>query len=217
MTIEELQKQLQELTVQLTEERAKNTTLSNNQSQQNSYITKLEEKINKMETAISNASNAVNTTDLNSPAMDYVRKFMRKNVEEEGYAKCKSMVTPEQYATLEKELKDFVKAYMNETNLSVEYMVDAFNLIYGRALNNHEHGIHAIGKSTQPTTTPPTNVKSLSEMKELFTAPQMTTVDNSASSDLPGSQPSTANIRNTDEAMKAFRNRLTNMGANRFQ
>lgn len=212
MTIEELQAALKQTQEELAKERAAKEQLALNQSNQNSYITKLEGQINTLKQEIANLQTTANKDPRSDAGIDptlinYLKKQMRKDIETEGYARAKSLVTEEVWKTLEKELVTFVKD-SDDDKVTPEYIVDAFRLLYGRAMTNPEHPIHKVAKPTQAPApaaiTPPT------------LPPSMTPNDSGAAGGTPPSMSQGVQVKNTQEAMKAFKEKILNAGRNNF-
>ncbi len=214
MTVEELQAQLAATTQALEAEKARASKLEENQSQQNSYITKLEQQTKQLENSIKTIEQATKAPAVdmgNQDLVKYFRKKMREDIMEDGIHKIKARSGDAVYAVLEKEFMEFINTSMNEENQSVEYMSDAFALIRGRALDNPDHPINAIGR---PAATAPTvDATAIRNMRP--TAPVMTSGDASASHGM--AQAAAPQVRNTKEAMASLKERFIQAGANRFQ
>lgn len=211
MTLEELQAALAQAQADLAAERAAKQQLETNQGNQNSYITKLEGQINALKQDISTLQVTANKDPKDASGIDptlvnYLKKQMRKDIETEGYSRIQAMVTAEVWKALEKEFNEFIKETMNEANMSPEYMVDAFRLVYGRAMTNKDHPVNKIGQVNPPQQRQPFTPPTL--------PPTMTPSDTSAATGLPGTQ--AAAIKNTQDAMKAFRDKFRSAGQNTF-
>lgn len=201
--------------------------LEENQKNQNSYITKLEEKTKQ-----------VPITSPNPIDMDitrYVQKNMKKDTINEAMAIIAQSVPNEVVECLKPELNKFLDNTMTIEKTKVSYVIDAFNLIRGRALSDVNHPINQIGKPTaaQPENKPQAGVQpqpqpqpqqtgNLSYAQRLAMSmgspppvgvPTMTPSDMNAAQTPPTeAQP----ITSTKDAMKNFKNRVMFGGANKF-
>jgi hypothetical protein len=123
---------------------------------------------------------------------------------------------------LESELKDFLKLYMNEKNVSVRYIIDSFHLLLGRALANPEHAIQKVIKPVVEETKPITEDKPVTESDQALFRNQLNNMVNRTmtNDDMnAGGAPEVKapTVANTHDAMKAFKNRLFNLDSSKFE
>lgn len=208
MESEDFKTKLEELEKQLASERKK-------VADQNSYITKLESGRAQGSNAPTQAS--VPTVD---PALQqYLEKKMREEVIAEATVEIKRSFSQAEVDAVMPDLLAFLKANMNRKNTTAGFIVDAFDLLYARAIKNKEHVIHKIGKSGTPTETPTkveTNAKVLSAVQEqtLKNTPPVISPNDGAAGSPP--EPST-NVKSTKDAFTALKSRFNNVGGNKFQ
>jgi hypothetical protein len=202
MTLEEMQAEIERLTQE-------NQKLTENQKNQNSYITKLE------------AAAKQEPTKVQVPVMDkqlteYLQRNMRRDAMEEGMKVISQSVPKEIVDCLKPELDEFVQANMTIDKTKPSYIVDAFQLLYGKAMTNSAHKIHTIGqagKETPPAAPPPAPQEVLADKLRQTIPPGMTPDDKNAGQTPPASQ---AKIANTRDAMSAFKQKIQTAGQNRF-
>ena len=145
MTEEEMNQKIAEAEARATKAEAEIADLKNQRSNQNSYITKLEGKVKGLENSIETVKNAANQAPALAPEItEYFQKKRREDYTEQAVAEIISQVGEEKYNCLKDELKNFLKLYMTEKNVSVRYIIDSFHLLLGRALANPEHEIQKV-------------------------------------------------------------------------
>ncbi len=211
----------EQLEKELEEERAKNQKLEGNIREQNSYITKLEGKISRGDTAPQQPANAQTTQALDPTLQKYLENTMREDIISKAIIQIKSEVTEEEYLAIESDFKDFLNRNMTKANVSIEYVTDAFSLIYGRARRDKNHPINAIGaKGTTPNTTAATvdigsNHAGIDAVNRAISQkpPIMTGADSNASANPPDA-PNT--VTSTRDAFKSLKDKFGQLGANRF-
>ena len=113
---------------------------------------------------------------------------------------------------MESELKDFLKLYMNEKNVSVRYIIDSFHLLLGRAL----------AKPVVEDPKPITEDKPVTESDQALFRNQLNNMVNRTmtNDDMnAGGAPEVKapTVANTQDAMKAFKNRLFNLDSSKFE
>jgi len=186
----------------LEEERKK---LEENIRNQNSYITKLEGKTKEVSTS--------------TETPDFVKTFVQKTVKREtineAMEEISKSVDQNVIDILKPELNKFLEDTMTGANTTnVQYVIDAFSLIWGRALRKKDHPIHSIGKAEEPKQEQKPNVP-LSEINKIIkSTPQgMSNADSSAGKILPNES---SRIKNTRDAFSSFKSRLGSIGSNKF-
>lgn len=199
MTLEELKKRNEELEQELALERKK-------VSDQNSYITKLE-------AAKKEAPNEGRGTD---PMLEkYVISKIREEVMEKSISLIKNDISEAEYAAIEPDFKAFLDKNMKKENTTVDYVLDAFALVWGRSLRNKEHAIHKVKASSPEGTTPtpgqptPTKTPITANPSQ---PPGITDTDGG------GTPPPDQGVKvnNTKDAFKSLKQRMGNIGGNRF-
>lgn len=211
MTEEQMKAKIDELENTI---KAKDSTISSLESQrsnQNAYITKLEQKNQTLETNMNNVKAAANNTKEFPPEMlEYFQKKRREDYMEQAYNELRISVGDEVFNLLKPEVDTFLKAYMTDSNVSVKYITDAFHLLLGKAYADPNH---AINKKNQAPVTPVTPAQPIIDNKALanqIAAMQnqgMTNEDQSMTTPNPVQAPKAAN---TKEAMASFKTRLLN-------
>lgn len=211
MTVEEVQAKLAETETLLTQEVEKNKKLEGNQSNQNAYITKLEETKTSLQSSLDAIKIAADKPSLDPAITTYFKKKYTEDFANEGKANIRSNVGEDIFNILEPELNAFLKTSMTETNASIKFVIDAFNLLLGRAYSNPEHAIHKLeegASSTQAQPQPEAQV-----VKTPFPT-TMTNEDRGAGTPVP--QKSVA-AKDTKQAFTLFEDKLRNLGSNKFE
>lgn len=212
MTEEQMKAKIAELEGQI---KAKDSTISSLESQrsnQNAYITKLEQKSQTLENNLNNVKAAANNTKEFPPeVVEYFQKKRREDYTEQAYNQIQKNVSPEIFTLLKPEVDAFLKAYMNEQNVSVKYIIDAFHLLLGKAYADPNHAINK--KTTGPASTvvtpepqPINNVALVEQLAKMQTK-GMTNNDQPMNTPPVVEGPKVANTR---EAMSSFKARLLN-------
>lgn len=212
MTEEQMKAKIAELEGQI---KAKDSTISSLESQrsnQNAYITKLEQKSQTLENNLNNVKAAANNTKEFPPeVVEYFQKKRREDYTEQAYNQIKLTVNEETFNILKPEVDAFLKAYMNEQNVSVKYIVDAFHLLLGKAYADPNHVINkkAFGPASpmpEPVQEPTNNVAMVEQIAKMHT-------QGMTNSDQPMNTPTFVEgpkVANTREAMSSFKTRLLN-------
>lgn len=212
MTEEQMKAKIAELESQLVAKDSTISSLESQRSNQNAYITKLEQKSQTLENNLNNVKAAANNTKEFPPeVVEYFQKKRREDYTEQAYNQIKNSVTPEVFDLLKPEVDAFLKAYMNEQNVSVKYIVDAFHLLLGKAYADPNHAINK--KAAAPASpvadpvTPPTNPVAIAEQIAKMQNRGMTNTDQPMNTPPMAEGPKVAN---TKEAMSSFKARLLN-------
>jgi hypothetical protein len=208
MESKELEQKLEALEKELTKERKK-------VADQNSYITELESR----RAPVSNAPTQQSSTAVDPALQQYLEKKMREEVIAEATVEINKSFSEQEVAAVMPDLLAFLKANMNKKNTTVGFIIDAFDLMYARAMKNKSHEINKIGKSGTPTDTPvdvKTNAKVLNAVQEQTLKANPTVI--SPSDGTAGSPPdATTNVKSTKDAFQALKNRFNENGGNKFK
>ena len=223
MTEEEMKLRVEAAEAEAAKAKHEVEELKNQRANQNSYITKLEGKVKGLETQVDTVRSAANQAPALAPEItEYFQKKRREDYTEQAVVEIISQVGEDKYKCLEDELKNFLKLYMNEKNVSVRYIIDSFHLLLGRALANPEHPIQKVLNQVKEEPKPITEDKPVSESEqELFRSQLNKMVNRTMTNDdmnaggAPEVKAPTA--ANTQEAMKAFKNRLFNFDSSKFE
>ena len=222
MTEEEMRAKIAEAEAEAARAKQEVEDLKTQRSNQNSYITKLEGKVKGLENQMDTVKSAANTAPALAPEItEYFQKKRREDYTEQAVTEIISQVGEDKYNCLAQELKDFLKLYMNEKNVSVRYVIDSFHLLLGRALANPEHPIQKVIKPVEEPK-PITENNTVSDRDQEMFKNQlsqmvnrtMTNDDMNAGGAPEVKAPSAAN---TQEAMKAFKTRLFNLDSSKFE
>jgi chromosome segregation ATPase len=193
--------------------KAKDTTISSLESQrsnQNAYITKLEQKNQTLETNMNNVKNTVNNQKEFPPEItEYFQKKRREDYTEQAYSQVRSTIDEETFNLIKPEVDTFLNTYMNEANVSVKYIIDAFHLVLGKAYANPSHVINQKKNVAIQVAQPvnPVNPTAIAEQVARMQNPGMTNEDLQMTTPTPVSRPTVAN---TKDAMASFKTRLLN-------
>lgn len=206
-TIDELEKQLEALKKDL-EKREKQV------KDQNSYITELEAR----RAQVSNAQPQPSGPATDPAVQQYIERKMRDDTIAEATVEIQRSFKKEEFDAVFPDLLAFLKANMKKSNTTVGFVVDAFDLLYARALKNKEHGIHKIGKSGTPTETPNaqtnSNVINQVQQQTLKNTPPIISPKDGIPSGVP--EPSTK-VKDTKDAFSALKSKFNGAGGNKFQ
>ena len=222
MTEEEMKQRVEAAEAEAAKARQEIEDLKNQRSNQNSYITKLEGKVKGLENQMDTVKNAANTAPALAPEItEYFQKKRREDYTEQAVTEIISQVGEDKYNCLAQELKDFLKLYMNEKNVSVRYIIDSFHLLLGRALANPEHAIQKVIKPVEEPK-PITEDKPVTESDQALFRNQLNNMVNRTmtNDDMnAGGAPEVKapTVANTQDAMKAFKNRLFNLDSSKFE
>jgi len=205
-SVEELEKQLEALKKDL-EKKEKQV------KDQNSYITDLEAR----RAQVSNAQPQASVPAIDPAVQQYLERKMRDDTIAEATVEIQKHFKKEEFDAVFPDLLAFVKVNMKKGNTTAAFVIDAFDLLYARALKNKEHAIHKIGKSTPPSETPvATNGKQVDNVQKQTlknTPPVISTNDGTVS----GVPESTSQVKSTKDAFNSLKSRFNNTGGNKFQ
>lgn len=222
MTEEEMKQRVEAAEAEAAKAKQEVEDLKTQRSNQNSYITKLEGKVKGLENQMDTVKNAANTAPALAPEItEYFQKKRREDYTEQAVTEIISQVGEDKYNCLAQELKDFLKLYMNEKNVSVRYIIDSFHLLLGRALANPEHAIQKVLKPVEEPkpiteTIPVTESDQDAFRKSLSNMVGRTMTNNDINAGgAPEVKPPT--VQNTSEAIKSFKNRLLNLDSSKFE
>lgn len=205
-TLEEYEKQLESLKEDL-KKREKQV------ADQNSYITKLEAS----RAQVSNAQPQASAPAVDPAVQQYIERKMRDDTIAEATVEIQKNFKKEEFDAVFPDLLIFLKANMKKASTTVPFVVDAFDLLYARALKNKEHAIHKIGKAATQSDTPvASNGKTISAVQEqaLKNSPPVISTNDGTVSGLPESS---SQVKNTKDAFSALKSRFNNQGGNKFQ
>jgi hypothetical protein len=206
-TQDELEKMLKDLQEQV-------GTFKKQISDQNSYITKLETQA-KTVPASSQQPGGV-------PSDQIVQKYLKEKMREDTLAKAKILIvqetSPDIYNVMEKDFMEFLNKNMKDADVKVEYMVDAFSLIMGRALRIKDHPIQKLlGKGDTPKATlDKVNEQAAQSVPGIIKQqpPVLSPKDNVAPTAAPVD--GSIGVKSTRDAYKALKDKLNGFGGNRF-
>lgn len=223
MTEEEMKQRVEAAEAEAAKAKQEVEDLKTQRSNQNSYITKLEGKVKGLENQMDTVKNAANQAPALAPEItEYFQKKRREDYTEQAVTEIISQVGEDKYKCLEGELKDFLKLYMNEKNVSVRYIIDSFHLLLGRALANPDHAIQKVLKPVVEDPKPITEDKPVTESDQALFRNQLNNMVNRTmtNDDMnAGGAPEVKapTVANTQDAMKAFKNRLFNLDSSKFE
>ena len=221
MTEEEMRQRVEAAEAEVAKALQEVENLKNQRSDQNSYITKLEGKVKGLENQMDTVKNAANTAPALAPEItEYFQKKRREDYTSQAVTEIISQVGEDKYKCLEGELKDFLKLYMNEKNVSVRYIIDSFHLLLGRALANPEHAIQKVIKPVEEPKRVADNTVTETD-QDMFRNQLTRMVNRTMTNDdmNAGGAPEVKapTVANTQDAMKAFKNRLFNLDSSKFE
>ena len=206
-SVEELEKQLETLKKDL-EKREKQV------KDQNSYITELEAR----RAQVSNAQPQQSVAAIDPAVQQYLERKMRDDTIAEATLEIQKHFKKEEFDAVFPDLLAFLKVNMKKSNTTAAFVIDAFDLLYARALKNKDHAIHKIGKSGAPTETPnaQTNAAVIGQVQQqtLKNSPPIISTNDGTASGLPDTSTST---KNTNDAFKALKSKFAGAGGNKFQ
>lgn len=186
-------------------------------SDQNSYITKLETQLKELKAQ--GNSGAASTGD--SITQEYIRKKMREEVIAKATSSIIDSVGKPVFEAVKPDFDAFLEKNMKPENTTEIYVIDAFNLVYGRCLTKKDHPVHQVGKTVNPSGTPTptagTNGQQVAVVQNVISGqpPVMSGTDASAGQGVPGTQGTP--VKNTRDAFARLKERVANSGGNKFQ
>lgn len=224
MTEEEMKQRVAEAEERAAKAEESVKNLETQRSNQNSYITKLESKVKGLENSMETVKSAANNAPALAPEItEYFQKKRREDYTEQAVTEIISQVGQAKYDCLAEELKNFLKLYMNEKNVSVRYIIDSFHLLLGRALANPEHPIQKViapvkeeepKKEVVEPTASEADQNSFREGLRNMVNRTMTNDDTNAGGAPEVKAPQ---VQNTREAMNAFKTKLFNLDSSKFE
>jgi len=186
-------------------------------SDQNSYITKLETQLKELK-AQGNPG-AVPSGD--SITQEYIRKKMREEVIAKATSLIIDAVGKPVFEAVKPDFDAFLEKNLKPENTTEAYVIDAFNLVYGRCLTKKDHPVHQVGKTVNPNGTPTptagTNGQQVAVVQNVISGqpPVMSGTDASAGQGVPGTQGTP--VKNTRDAFSRLKDKVANNGGNKFQ
>lgn len=223
MTEEEMKKQIAEAEEKAAKAEQEVESLKSQRSDQNAYITKLEGKVKGLESSMESVKQTVNTQPALAPEIvEYFQKQRREDYMKQAEAELISQVGSETYGCLKDDLKNFLKLYMTEKNVSVRYIIDSFHLLLGRAMADPHHPVHAIvSKEAKPEEPKVPEEKASIADQENFKTQLNNMVNNTMTPDDidRGGAPEVKapTVQNTKEALNSFRTKLFNLDSKKFE
>jgi hypothetical protein len=206
-SVEELEKQLKELQEDL-KKRDKQV------KDQNSYITELESK----RAQVSNSPTQPSVQAIDPAVQQYLERKMKDDTVAEATVEILKNFKKEEFDAVFPDLLAFIKVNMKKSNTTTAFVIDAFDLLYARALKNKDHAIHKIGKSGTPTETPTaqTNAQVITNVQQqtLKNTPPIISPKDGTPSGLPDTSTS---VKNTKDAFSALKSKFNGAGGNKFQ
>lgn len=193
--IEQLKALLGEKDANITELTAKITQLEANEKKQNSYITKLEEKAKAPQAPAIDFDKAFE--EKYGAVFNQVKSNLIKEKIKEGTEALKKMYPPEIFDAVQEDHATFLKKHMDEKNCSIDYVKDAFYLVYGQAMADPKHKIHQ-AKGNAPQQQAP----------NVFIKQQPPQMPSGSNIQTPINTPS-KNVASTSDAFKGFIGQIT--------
>lgn len=192
-----------------------------NIKKQNQYITKLEgQRGGAAPTPAPEAPKATAQQGHKDVYQRFIEDQMREKALDKAIAYIKSHVSEEEYKAIEPDFLAFIQQNMTVQNTTQEFIVDAFNLVMGRARMVKDHAINQIGKGSTPaaTPTPPTNGATIAAVQSVIAnqPPVMSDKDKSAATgaQLPNVP---QGVRSTKDAFANLRKTFAGAGGNKYQ
>ncbi len=188
-------------------------------SDQNSYITRLETQLRELKAQ----GNPGATSTGDSITQEYIRKKMREEVITKATSLIIDAVGKPVFEAVKPDFDAFLEKNMKPENTREDYVVDAFNLVYGRCLTKKDHPVHQVGKTaanpggTPTPTNAGTNGQQVAQVQNVIAGqpPVMSGTDSSAGQGVPGTHGEP--VKNTRDAFARLKERVANNGGNRFQ
>jgi hypothetical protein len=165
----------------------------------------------------SNASPKVN----DDITQAYIRKKMREEVIANATNTIVSAYGQDVFNAVKPDFDIFLEKNMRPENTKEDYVIDAFNLVYGRCFAKKDHPVHQVGKTVNPNGTPApqvgTNGQQVAAVQNVISGqpPVMSGTDASAGQGLPGVQGTP--VKDTRDAFTRLKDRIAKSGGNKFQ
>jgi DNA repair exonuclease SbcCD ATPase subunit len=191
--------------------------LEENQKKQNSYITKLEQQNKDLQGAITEASHQMDHVDIRG----YVLESRARDFRKEAEANIKRLYGEKVFEAVVPDWEEWLTEYMNVEKASVPFYEQSFQMAYGKALGDPQHRVHGNEEKQIETTE-----QHLDQENERVLRDVRTIEESKLPSTLSGSEGGTllpedsipiSDVQNTEEALKAFRRKMANLGKNPFE
>lgn len=193
--------------------------LEENQSKQNSYITKLEGDLKEAKAKPAPAPQpAPQPTAAPAPGMSanyiaHTKRRWREDVCNEAFVQLKGKFNEEQVNVLQQEVLDYCHKNMTDNNTTTEFVESVFHLLFGRAVGDKNHAIHKTLEKKQEAPTPaPTATNAMPESKvaQIIPPSVATTEDRTYNPSVPTPSHETK-VKSTDDAFASFKATLNGL------
>lgn len=174
--------------------------LLENQKNQNSYITKLEQLTKEVK----------NQAPVKNQAYEkYVMNNWKNSVIQQGLDLAAQTYDKSHVDVMESEVSEYCMKHMADNNVTTDYVLSVFQLLYGRAMGNPEHQVHKlrINPNNVRRTDNPNPVTPNPPLHETLTPPTIRQ-EGVLPGNVPPAQPRT-NIKQSYQGLEA---RLANIG-----
>lgn len=138
-SLETLTNKVDNITTNMVKKDEQIDQLMENQKNQNSYITKLEQ--------LSKQPAGTGKPVTNKAYETYVVNSWKTNVINEGLDLAAQSYDKSHVDSMAQEVNDYCLKNMQDNNVTTDYVISVFQLLYGRAMGNPDHTIHQLRKN----------------------------------------------------------------------
>ena len=205
------------MAITIEEANRKIAQLEENQKKQNSYITKLEQQNNELQTAINEASHQMDHVDIRGYVLESRARDFRKEAEQN----IKRLYGEKVFNALLPDWEAWLEQYLVIEKASVPFFESSFQMAYGKALGDPQHAVHQKeGEAVvdREETLQAENNKVLKDARIIEASKFPSTLSGAEGGTLlPEESIPVSDVANTEEALKAFRRKMANLGKNPFE
>jgi TolA-binding protein len=191
--------------------------LEENQKKQNSYITKLEQQNKDLQGAIQEASHQMDHVDIRGYVLESRARDFRKEAEQN----IKRLYGEKVFEAIAPDWQAWLDEFLDVEKASIPFFEQSFQMAYGKALGDPAHPVH------KPAGSETTTTNFAEQRDQHLTKQNQKVIDTSVLPDtivgseggtlIPDESEMRSEVANTEEALKAFRLKMANLGRNPFE
>jgi hypothetical protein len=205
------------MAVTIDEANRKVATLEENIKKQNQYITKLEQQNKDLQGAIQEASQQMDHVDIRG----YVLESRARDFRREAESNIKRLYGEKVFENILSDWEAWLSEYLDVEKASVPFFEQSFQMAYGKALGNPEHPVHKPAQDSATTPNPAAERaqhldRETSRVIDSSVLPS-TLSDSDGGTLIPEESVGMGEVANTEQALKAFRLKMANLGKNPFE
>lgn len=191
--------------------------LEENQKKQNQYITRLEQQNKDLQVAIEEASEHMDHVDIRG----YVLESRARDFRREAEQNIKRLYGERVFDAILPDWEEWLNEFLDVEKASIPFFEQSFQMAYGKALGNPEHPVHKPADEAVATTDPAKSREQQLNRETSRVIDESVLPDTLSGSEggtlLPDESVDMGQVANTEEALKAFRLKMANLGRNPFE